>query len=60
MCLSVRILVEFAAQSLICLENVVSTETVMQLYMQYVLPVLHTYLTSEYLHHSGKVPFFIA
>jgi len=40
-------------------ENSASTETVMQLYMQDILCFLHTYPTSEHLHHSGKVPFFI-
>jgi len=59
MCLSVRILVEFETQSLLCLEYSASTETVMQIHMQDILPFLHTYLTYDYLHHSGKIPFFI-
>jgi len=59
MCPSVRILVEFETQSLLCLENSASTETIMQLLMQDILPSLHIYLTAEYLPYIilGRFPF---
>jgi hypothetical protein len=52
--------VEFKNTITFCLENSASTETVIQLYMQDILPFLHTYISCEYLYNSGKVPFSLS